>query len=234
MQNAVRPVQSPRRYLPRSSPRMSGYISRSCRAFGSIDAPSVPNGLRPEDSRASRTAAGWLSLDGWADASELPVAAERRRDDFLGLARLGPDVLADRHVALDDAVPQGAEALDLDLHDIAGLDRPRVGRRPRQDDVAWHERDGPGDVGNQVVHVPYHLVGVPVLLHLAVDQGADPLGVEVPVGHQSWSERAERVGALHPEHGTGIGIAEVVEPEVVPDRVSGDVLAGLIGSDMAA
>jgi hypothetical protein len=40
-----------------------------------------------------------------------------------GLARLGADVLANRHVALDDRVPQDAEALDLDLDDVARLDR---------------------------------------------------------------------------------------------------------------
>ena len=117
-------------------------------------------------------------------AAELPVAAERRRQDLLGLAGLGTDVVADRRRAADDAVGQRPEPLHLDRHDVARLDRPRVGRRAGEQHVARHERDRPGDVGDEVVHVPLHLVGVAVLAHLAVDERADLLAVEVPVGHQ--------------------------------------------------
>ena len=65
---------------------------------------------------------------GRADPAELPVAAERGGDDLLGLARLGADVLADRHVAFDDRVAERAEPVDLDLDDVAGL-RPGASSR---------------------------------------------------------------------------------------------------------
>src|ERR1051325_5834424 len=72
---------------------------------------------------------------GWPDPAELPVAAERRRLDLLRGARLGTDIVADRHVAHDDRVAEHAQALDLDFHDVARLDRTRVRGRPGQDHV---------------------------------------------------------------------------------------------------
>ena len=69
-------------------------------------------------------------------AAVLPVAAERRRADLLGLGRLRADLVAHRRGALDDAVLEGSEPLDLDLDDVAGLRRaatspacPRGSRR---------------------------------------------------------------------------------------------------------
>ena len=58
--------------------------------------------------------------------------------------------------------------------------------------------------------------------------------MEVPVGHEAGSERAERVGALHAQHRARVGVAEVVQPVVVADRVAADVRAGLVGRDVAA
>ena len=46
------------------------------------------------------------------------------------------------------------------------------------------EGDVAREVGDQVVHVPLHLVGVAVLRQHPVDGGADRLVVKVPVGHQ--------------------------------------------------
>jgi hypothetical protein len=65
-----------------------------------------------------------LSAPRRSDASELPVPAERRGDDLFGGARLRADVVAHRDVALHDRVPQYPEVFDLDLDDVAGLDRP--------------------------------------------------------------------------------------------------------------
>ena len=39
-----------------------------------------------------------------ADAPELPVPAERGGEDLFARGRLGADVVADRHVALDDVL----------------------------------------------------------------------------------------------------------------------------------
>ncbi len=66
-----------------------------------------------------------------------------------------------------------------------------------------------------------------VLADLAVDQRAHRLAAEVPPGDESRTDRAERVGALHPQHRSGVGVAEVVQSEVVGDGVAGDVVAGL-------
>src|SRR5690349_20840760 len=75
-----------------------------------------------------------------ADAAELPVAAERRRHHLLARGGLGADIGADRRRPLDDVVAQHAEALDLDLDDVAGLDRTREGGRAAEQQVARHER----------------------------------------------------------------------------------------------
>src|SRR5947207_15150644 len=80
---------------------------------------------RPSSTAARRT-----------DAAELPVCSECGRDDLFGRTRLRSDVVADRDVALDDRVAKDPEPLDLDLHHVAGFDRPVVRRFAGQDDVA--------------------------------------------------------------------------------------------------
>ncbi len=134
----------------------------------------------------------------------------------------------------DDVVGQPAQPVHLDLDHVAGLDRPGVRGRSRQQHVARAEGDGAGDVGDQVVHVPLHLVGGAVLREPAVDIGAQPLAVEVPAGDESRAERGHRVRALDAQHRPGIGVAEVMQPEVVGDRVAGDKVAGLCRRDTAA
>ena len=108
-----------------------------------------------------------------------------------------------------------------------------VGRRAGEDDVARHERDQPGDVGDQVVHVPGHLVGRAVLAHVVADQGEHPLVGEVPVGHDARTDRTERVGSLDAQHRAGVGVAKVVQSEVVGDGVAGDVVRGVGVGDVA-
>ena len=136
---------------------------------------------------------------------------------------------------VDDRVRQRAEALDLDGHDVTGLHRPAVRRGAGEDQVAGQQRDRAGEVGDEVVHVPRHLVGAAVLADLAVDERADPLAAEVPVGDERRADRAQRVAALHAQHRAGVGVAEVVQAEVVADRVAGDVARRrLVGRDVAA
>ncbi len=68
-----------------------------------------------------------------------------------------------------------ADARDLDLDDVAELHRPRVGRRPGEDDVAGQQRDVAAQVGEDVVDPERH-VRHRVLLHdLAVEVGPQGL-----------------------------------------------------------
>src|SRR5439155_4203969 len=166
------------------------------------------------------------------DAAELPVSSEGGRDGFFGRARLRADVLADRDVALHDRVAKRPEPFDLDLYDVSGFDRARMRRRAGQDDVAGRQRDRPRDVCDQVVHVPDHLVGVPRLRGRAIDPRLDRLVVEVPVVHEARSEWAQGVRALHTEHRARIGVAEVVEAEVVRDREAADERPDVVRADV--
>ena len=84
------------------------------------------------------------------------------------------------------------------------------------------------------MHVPFHLGGGGVLLHLAIDDRANALVVEVPVSNEPGADRSQGVGTLHAKHGTGVGIAEVMKAVVVADRVAGDVVARFVGRDVAA
>src|SRR5437763_15515514 len=62
------------------------------------------------------------------DAPELPVAAERGGQHLLARGRLGAELRRDAGRAVHDVVLQPAEPLHFDLHHVAQLDRPRVGR----------------------------------------------------------------------------------------------------------
>ncbi len=89
---------------------------------------------------------------------------ESGRHDLLALGRLGADVVADRGRAGDDGVAR-----------VRPAPRPRPSRRRRAGPGGCSRacprgscRPGssvivPGDVGDEVVHVPDHLVGVAVL-----------------------------------------------------------------------
>ena len=169
----------------------------------------------------------------FADAAELPVAALGGGEHFLALGGLRAHVGADRRRPLDDVIAQRAEALHLDVDHIARVDRARDGRGAGEQHVAGLQGDRPCDVGDEIVHVPIHLVGVAVLLHLTVDQCADLLVPEVPPLDQPRSDGAQRVGALDPQHRAGVGVAEIVQPVVVTDGVSADVVARLIRGDVA-
>ena len=134
----------------------------------------------------------------------------------------------------NDRVGECAQPLDLDGHDIAGVHRARVGGRAGQQDVARHQGDRAGDVSNDVVHVPLHLIGRSILFHFAVDQRADLLASEVPIGDQPRPNRTQRVAAFHPQHGAGVGVSEIVQAIVVRHAVPSDVLARLSRRNVAA
>jgi hypothetical protein len=54
--------------------------------------------------------------------------------------------------------------------------------------------------------------GAAVLHDLPVHKGPQPLAVEVPPGDQPRPERRQRVRAFHPQHRSGVGVPEVVQP----------------------
>ena len=58
--------------------------------------------------------------------------------------------------------------------------------------------------------------------------------MEVPVGDHRWSNRCQSIGTFYAQHGTGVGISEIVKTVVVSNRVSGDVIAGFFGRDVLA
>ena len=123
--------------------------------------------------------------------------------------------------------------MEWDMHYlVAGIDRPGPRRCAAQDDVTRQKGDGTGDVRDQVVHVPLHLRSVSRLSDLAIHQSPDVLVVKVPVGHQPRTERAQRVRAFDAQHRAGVGVPEVVQPEVVCDGVSGDVVRGIVLGDV--
>ena len=115
---------------------------------------------------------------------------------------------------------------DLDGDGVARLHRPRVGRRAGEDDVAGLERDQAAEVGEQVGDRPDQIGGRPLLHDLAVEVRADAeVGrVEVRRDGQAGADRAEAVLALHTQHRAAVGVAEVVQPDVVRRRVAGDVV----------
>src|SRR5690242_21777481 len=80
------------------------------------------------------------------DAAELPVPAERGRENLLAGRRLGAVVRRNAERARHDVVLQATQSVDLDLHHVARLDRPGVGRGAGQQDVAGQQRDRAGDV----------------------------------------------------------------------------------------
>ena len=102
---------------------------------------------------------------------------------------------------VDDGVAQDAEALDLDLDDVAGLQQPRgragvadAGRRAGGQQVARAQGEGVRDQREGVADGVDHLVGAAVLDGLAVDPGLHPQPVAqvADLGGRAPSGRAGR------------------------------------------
>ena len=101
-----------------------------------------------------------------------PRAVERTSSDSVGCAPTSSRTASVRSTMWLVSAPRPSTST---VTTSPGSTGRRVRRRARQEDVAGHERDQAGDVGDQVVHVPLHLVGVAVLADLAVDERADRL-----------------------------------------------------------
>src|SRR5512132_231941 len=113
-----------------------------------------------------------------------------------------------------DVVGQDADALDLDLDPVAGLQRAHAGRGAGQEHVAGQQGHHPGDEGQQVGHAALQLGGAGLLLHLAVDQGGDGQVAGVEVGLDPGAEGAEGVEALGPRP-LAVGALQVARGHVV-------------------
>src|SRR5215218_8195064 len=104
---------------------------------------------------------------------------------------------------VDDGVPKDADALDLDLDDVAGLQEPRwragvadAGRRAGGQQVARAQGERVGDQREGVADGVDHLVGAPVLHRLAVDPGLHPQAVAQIADLGRRHHRAERAGVV--------------------------------------
>ena len=126
-----------------------------------------------------------------------PASPARRGGSARSTSGGGADLDSRSRSSSTTVLREPADPLDLDLDQVARLDRPRVGRRPGQQHVAGLERDQPRDVGDLVGEGEDQVVaGVPLLDLLAVDEGADGQVVGVDVGGVD-DERA-RAGRSRP------------------------------------
>src|SRR5258708_9704006 len=110
-----------------------------------------------------------------------------------------------------DRVAQHADALHLDLHHVAWLDRPHARGRAGGDQIARLERDALRDEREQPRHREDLVLRAPVLAELAVDPAADGQVRPVeprrdPGPHRTKSiealgARPLAVGLLHVAHG---------------------------------
>ncbi len=170
-----------------------------------------------------------------AGAHTASPAATARSASSSGIARATCSVFADTaellarpaqvDVPVHHAVLEPAEAGHLDGDRVAGLHRPRVGRRAGEDDVAGLERDQPAQVGQQIGDRPDQVGGRALLDDRAVQERAEVEVGRVEVGRRGerGADRAEAVLALHPQHRAAVGVAEVVQADVVCGGVAGHV-----------
>ena len=128
-------------------------------------------------------------------------------------------------VRLDDGTAQPAGRLvagaDLDLHHVTGLHHGRAGRGAGEDHVAWFQGEQPGQVGDDVAEAEQHVLRGPgVLGQFPVDPGAQAqLGqLDAPGIDQPRADRGEAVDALGPHVGAAVGVAQVIDAEVVGGR----------------
>ena len=155
-------------------------------ALGRASARRGATSARAPRRRRRREGVAWWTCEEHQSA-DLPlglVLGHRQGD----VKRLGADLgrradLLELAVGLDDRVREAADPLDLDLDDVAGLDRARVRRRAGEQDVAGLERDQPRDVGDLVGEREEQVgAGVALLDLLAVDEGAHGQVGRVDVG----------------------------------------------------
>ena len=146
-------------------------------------------------------------------------------------------------VRLGDRAAQPARGLlrvlpraDLDLHHVAGVHHGRAGGRAGEDHVAGFQGDQPGQVGDDVAEAEQHVPRWPgVLGQVPVDPAAEADGGQVHGAgvDQPRAERGEAVDPLGPHVGAPVGVAQVVDAEVVRGRDPGHVIPAVRPADPA-
>ena len=148
---------------------------------------------------------------------------------------------AEAVVRFDDRAAQPTRRLvpraDLDLHHVAGVHHGRSGGRPCEDDVAGFEGDA-GGTGRRRCrrNRSGRLLGRPgVLGQVPVDPGAqaDRGQVDGARVDQPRAERGEAVDPLGPHVGAPVGVAQVVDAEVVRGGDPGHVIPAVRPADPA-
>src|SRR5581483_7003779 len=137
-------------------------------------------------------------------------------------------------------VAEEADAVDLDLDDVAGVhgDRRRArlaaaARRPREDEGARGERAEAGGVGDETPDPEDELGRVPVLEHLAVQALDDAQPAPVPElrdGDEAVADGAERVEALSTRP-LLVAVLQVARGHVVRTAVAGDEVERVVLAD---
>ena len=146
----------------------------------------------------------------------------------------------ERVVRLDDGAAQPARRVvtraDLDFNLVAGADHGGPGRRAGQDHVAGVEGDEPGQVGDDVVETEEHVPRRPGILdQFPVHPGPEPERGQVHGAgdEQARADRSVAVQALRPQVGAPVGVAQVVDAEVVRGGDPGHAVPGLGPGDPA-
>ncbi len=104
-----------------------------------------------------------------------PSAVDSTSSDSVGSAPTPPRMEGGTG---DDVIGQASQACDLDLDDVARLDGTRVGRGTEKENSSGVQGVAAGDVDNEVVHVPGHLIRRAFLDYAAVQVGTHPLAVD--------------------------------------------------------
>src|SRR3954447_12205229 len=212
--------------MPRAaaqSPRMAGGPRSPCCRMSAVAVTPQPCRGRPATSRGAPPdhALGLVLRDGERDVQGL-----RGRYELLAQA-------GQVDVPIHDGVLEAAKAADLHRDLVAGLHRPRVGRRAGQHDIARLERDQPAQVRQLIGHAPDQIAGGALLDHLAVEVGLEREvgGIELRRRHDLRADRQEAVLALDAQHRTPVSVTEVVEADIVGRRVAGDVAEHVVNAD---
>ncbi len=95
-----------------------------------------------------------------------------------------------------ERVTQGADAFDVDLDVLTGLNRADARRSSGQDDITGQQGECLRHVGDQFRDTGDHVGGCAVLHQLTVQPGTDGQVLGVQVGLDPRPERAERVEAI--------------------------------------
>src|SRR5215203_4492963 len=132
----------------------------------------------------------------------LPVGEGGKRTLILGAAAASRAASTTGSVTGRDPIREAADAGNRDLDLVADLHRPDALGRAGEDHVSGQQRHHAGDVGDQGRDVEDQVLGGPVLLDVAVEEGlhGDAIGevLRVEVGLDPRPQGAERVESLRP------------------------------------